>query len=193
MSQQQREGHAGGLLGLPVEVQSFLFGRLDAASLARLSTTCSQMRRRVDRVSGLRLLEKVARDKLVARHGQQQAERWRCGPQPLTTARCAPRAASRVSVPIPPICRPPGHRQRRPVAGRTGPSCSVPRPRAAPAPPRHARRHAPRQCVCTVGWPLAAPAAVAPAGRSSRLLLLLPPPLALSRYRPPRSRARAGS
>ena len=64
--QQQREGHAGGLLGLPVEVRSFLFGRLDAASLARLSTTCPQMRRRVDRVSGLRLLEKVARNnKLV--------------------------------------------------------------------------------------------------------------------------------
>ena len=83
MSQQQREGHAGGLLGLPEEVQSLLFGRLDAVALGRLSATCSQMRRRVDRASGLRLLEKVARDKLCARHGPQQAGRWRCGPARL--------------------------------------------------------------------------------------------------------------
>lgn len=61
------------LLQLPEEVQSCVLQKLDVWSLAQLGKTCKAFRA-MDKISGLRFVEKIAKAKLSAIHGPEQAE-----------------------------------------------------------------------------------------------------------------------
>lgn len=68
--------HESSLLALPAEVLDNILSNLDADSLANICQCC-KLFRVIDSRSGLRLVEKIARDTLYASLGEQLAARWR--------------------------------------------------------------------------------------------------------------------
>lgn len=71
------DSNSSTLLALPACILEAIAGRLDSGALACLNQ-CSKAFRTYCPRTGLRLVDKTARDILVAGLGEQQAQRWRC-------------------------------------------------------------------------------------------------------------------